>query len=159
MDVDLEVSVLAVAGRGDIGGGLIWRAQDEQNYYLTRANPLEQNIRSYRVVKGVRQQLANFNQIIPTSRWHALRVVVRGNHFQVMFITIDPSFHAVPFYPGQVVYDGAGANVWRKLYIDTTKLTNGVHKLFLRTDAPISSGTGSGVFVVEFVVDNPVATP
>ena len=71
----------------------------------------------------------------------------------------EPSFHAVPFYPGQVVSDGAGANVWRKLYIDTTKLTNGVHKLFLRTDAPISSGTGSGVFVVEFVVDNPVATP
>jgi hypothetical protein len=85
MDVDLEVSVLAVAGRGDMGGGMIWRAQDEWNYSLTRANPLEQNIRLYRVVKGVRQQLANFNQIIPTSRWHVLRVVVRGNHFQVMF--------------------------------------------------------------------------
>ena len=84
MDVDLEVSVLAVAGRGERGGGLIWRAQDERNYYLTRANPLEQNIRLYRVVKGVCQQLANFNQIIPTSRWHARRVVVRGKHFQVM---------------------------------------------------------------------------
>jgi hypothetical protein len=58
MDVDLEVSVLAAAGRGDMGGGLIWRAQDERNYNLTRANPLEQNIRLYRVVKGVRQQLA-----------------------------------------------------------------------------------------------------
>ena len=37
-----------------MGGGLIWRARDNRNYYLTRANPLEQNIRIYRVVKGVR---------------------------------------------------------------------------------------------------------
>lgn len=45
MDLDLEVSFLAVAGKGDMGGGLIWRAADDRNYYLMRANPLEQNIR------------------------------------------------------------------------------------------------------------------
>jgi hypothetical protein len=39
-DFDLNVSFLAFAGRADMGGGLIWRAQDDQNYYIVRANPL-----------------------------------------------------------------------------------------------------------------------
>ncbi len=68
-----------------MGGGLIWRTQDAQNYYLTWANPLEQNIRCYRVVKGVRYMLANFDQIISVETWHAFRVVARNNHFQVIF--------------------------------------------------------------------------
>ena len=42
-DFDLKVSFLAIAGRGDMGGGLIWRARDHKNYYIARANPLEQN--------------------------------------------------------------------------------------------------------------------
>lgn len=84
-DLDLEVAFLPVAGKGDMGGGLVWHAQDHQNYYITRANPLEQNIRFYRVVKGVRLQLANFDQIISVKKWHTLRVVVRGNHFQIIY--------------------------------------------------------------------------
>jgi hypothetical protein len=84
-NLDLEVSFLAIAGEGDMGGGLIWRAQDDRNYYLTRANPLEQNIRLYRVVDGVRHKLVNFNQIISVRKWNTLRVVVRGNHFQVVY--------------------------------------------------------------------------
>ncbi|HNP31496.1 MAG TPA: hypothetical protein PKK23_20790 [Nitrospirales bacterium] len=84
-DFDLNVSLLPVAGRADMGGGLIWRAQDVQNYYLTRANPLEQNIRVYRVVQGVRYKLANFDHIISVDRWHTFRVVASGNHFQIIF--------------------------------------------------------------------------
>src|SRR5207249_6577688 len=53
-DVDMQVSFLPIEGKADMGGGLIWRAADDRNYYLTRANPLEQNIRIYRVVKGAR---------------------------------------------------------------------------------------------------------
>ena len=43
-DLDLQVSFLSIAGKADMGGGLVWRAADDRNYYLTRANPLEQNI-------------------------------------------------------------------------------------------------------------------
>jgi hypothetical protein len=68
-----------------MGGGLIWRAKDDRNYYLTRANPLEQNIRAYRVVNGVREQLAHSNQIITARKWHTLRVLSRGDHFQVFY--------------------------------------------------------------------------
>jgi hypothetical protein len=84
-DFDLNVSLLPVAGKADMGGGLIWRAQDAQNYYITRANPLEQNIRFYRVVKGVRYKLENFDHIISVDTWHIFRVRARGNHFQIIF--------------------------------------------------------------------------
>ena len=91
-DLDLQVSFLPIQGNADMGGGLIWRATDDRNYYLTRANPLEQNIRIYRVVKGVRQMLENFNQTIEAGKWHQLRVTQRGCRIQV-------------FYDGKLVFD------------------------------------------------------
>jgi hypothetical protein len=84
-DFDLKVSFLAIAGRGDMGGGLIWRALDHKNYYIARANPLEQNIRFYRVVNGVRHKLKNFNHMISIKAWQTLRVVARGNRFKIFF--------------------------------------------------------------------------
>ena len=73
-NLDLEVSFLPIQGNADMGGGLIWRATDDRNYYLARANPLEQNIREYRVVKGIRHLLQNFDQTISVKQWHTLRV-------------------------------------------------------------------------------------
>jgi hypothetical protein len=84
-DLELQVSFLAIEGKADMGGGLIWRATDDRNYYLTSANPLEQNIRIYRVVKGVRQMLNNFDQIIDVRQWHTLRVITKGCRVQVFF--------------------------------------------------------------------------
>ena len=84
-DLDLAVSLLPVDGKADMGGGLIWRAGDDRNYYLTRANPLEQNIRIYRVVNGVRQMIKNFDQIIDVRRWHTLYVRMRGCSVQIFF--------------------------------------------------------------------------
>ena len=84
-DADLEVSFFPVDGKADMGGGLIWRASDDRNYYLTRANPLEQNIRIYWVVKGVRHLLQDFNQTISVKRWHTLRVITRGCQVRVLY--------------------------------------------------------------------------
>jgi hypothetical protein len=84
-DLDLQVSFLPIEGKADMGGGLIWRATDDRNYYLARANPLEQNIRIYRVVKGVRHLLKNFDQIIDVRQWHTLRVSAKGCQVQVFF--------------------------------------------------------------------------
>jgi len=83
--LELSVSFLPIDGKADMGGGLIWRATDDRNYYLIRANPLEQNIRIYRVVKGVRQMLKNFDQIIDVRQWHTLRVITNGCRVQVFF--------------------------------------------------------------------------
>ncbi|UVT15383.1 MAG: DUF1080 domain-containing protein [Nitrospira sp.] len=84
-DLELQVSFLPIEGKADMGGGLIWRATDDRNYYLTRANPLEQNVRIYRVVKGIRHMLKNFDQIIDIRQWHTLRVVTKGCQIQVFF--------------------------------------------------------------------------
>lgn len=84
-DLELAVSFLPIGGKADMGGGLIWRATDDRNYYLTRANPLEQNIRIYRVVEGVRHLLRNFDQIIDVRQWHTLRVSAKGCQVQVFF--------------------------------------------------------------------------
>ncbi len=84
-DLDLQVSFLPIAGKADMGGGLIWRAADDRNYYLTRANPLEQNIRIYRVVKGIRHLLQNFDQTIHLKQWHTLHVLSHGCHIQVLY--------------------------------------------------------------------------
>ena len=56
-DLDLSVKIRANTGEQDRGGGLIWRCKDENNYYICRANPLENNFRVYHVVSGVRQQM------------------------------------------------------------------------------------------------------
>jgi hypothetical protein len=98
-DLNLEVSFLPIQGRADMGGGLIWRATDDRNYYLARANPLEQNIRVYRVEKGVRHLLQNFDQTIDVRQWHTLRVTHRGCRVNIfyddkqVFDLCDKTFH------------------------------------------------------------------
>ena len=98
-DLNLEVSFLPIQGQADMGGGLIWRAADDRNYYLARANPLEQNIRVYRIVNGVRHLLQNFNQTIDVRQWHTLRVMHRGCQINIfyddkqVFDLCDKTFH------------------------------------------------------------------
>jgi hypothetical protein len=99
-DLNLEVSFLPIQGQADMGGGLIWRAADDRNYYLARANPLEQNIRVYRVVKGVRHLLQNFDQTINVKQWHTLRITHQGCRVIIfyddkqVFDLCDKTFHA-----------------------------------------------------------------
>jgi len=98
-DLNLEVSFWPIQGRADMGGGLIWRATDDRNYYLTRANPLEQNIRVYRVVNGIRHLLQNFDQTITVKQWHTLRVIHQNCHMNIfydnkqVFDLCDKTFH------------------------------------------------------------------
>jgi hypothetical protein len=99
-DLTLQVSFLPIRGNADMGGGLIWRAADDRNYYLARANPLEQNIRVYRVEKGVRHLLQNFDQTIDVKQWHTLRVTHQGCRVNIfyddkqVFDLCDKTFHA-----------------------------------------------------------------
>ena len=85
-DLRMSVRVRADGGKEDQGGGLVWRAQDEQNYYITRWNPLEDNVRIYRVKGGERVLIENAKVVVPEpNQWHALEVVARGPHHTVMF--------------------------------------------------------------------------
>ena len=79
-DVDVTVQVKAIAGKEDQGGGVVWRAADANNYYITRWNPLENNFRVYYVKDGRRRQLASARVKLDTSKWHTVRAVMRGKH-------------------------------------------------------------------------------
>ncbi len=54
-DLDLSVKFRAIAGSVDQAGGLIFRLKDPNNYYIVRANALEDNYRLYHVVDGRRR--------------------------------------------------------------------------------------------------------
>lgn len=81
-DVDLSVAFKAVNGKVDQGGGPVWRYQDENNYYIARMNPLENNFRVYKVVTGKRTQLASANVEAPAGKWHTIRIMHKGDHIQ-----------------------------------------------------------------------------
>jgi hypothetical protein len=77
-DLDLTVKVKAKTGKIDQGGGPIWRCQDQNNYYVCRINPLENNYRVYRVVNGQRTQLANADVELKANTWYTLGVTMKG---------------------------------------------------------------------------------
>ena len=82
-DVEVAVQFKAVAGRVDQAAGLVARLQDQENYYITRANALENNVRLYKVVRGKRTQFAGADVPVASGRWHSLKLVVQGPQFQV----------------------------------------------------------------------------
>jgi hypothetical protein len=84
-DLDVAVSFKPVSGEVDRAAGIAVRLIDRDNYYVVRANALEDNVRLYKVVKGDRQQFAGSNAKVPSGVWQELRLVVRGNRFEVFF--------------------------------------------------------------------------
>jgi hypothetical protein len=77
-DGALQVRIKPISGEDDQGGGLIWRAKDKNNYYVCRYNPLEKNLRLYKVVDGQREQLASADKELPAGEWATLTVEVAG---------------------------------------------------------------------------------
>ncbi|HMC83633.1 MAG TPA: hypothetical protein VKL61_10425 [Candidatus Polarisedimenticolia bacterium] len=84
-DLRLSVKCKPVSGKVDQGCGLVFRLKDADNYYITRANALESNVRLYHVVKGRRIQFAGWNGKVASGVWHDLSVEAKGDHFQVSF--------------------------------------------------------------------------
>ena len=84
---NLEVSVRfkPVSGSVDQAGGIALRLQTPDDYYVVRANALEDNVRFYRVVKGKREQLAGANTKVATNTWHTLTLKAEGDRFTVSY--------------------------------------------------------------------------
>ena len=74
-----------VSGKEDQAGGLIWRCQDADNYYIARANALENNVTIYHTIKGKRTAFKNIDTKVAPGVWHTLRVEFKGNKFAVIF--------------------------------------------------------------------------
>src|SRR6266566_3066080 len=80
-----EVKFKPVAGKEDQAGGVIWRVQDANNYYISRANALEDNVTIYHTINGKRVAFKNINTKVTSGVWHTLRVDFEGNKFTVTF--------------------------------------------------------------------------
>jgi hypothetical protein len=84
-DVDLNVSFTPIAGKIDQAAGLIFRVKDADNYYVARANALENNVNLYHVVKGVRRQIAGVDVPVLTGKTQQLGVRIEGDAIKVSF--------------------------------------------------------------------------
>ncbi len=89
---EASVAFKAVDGSIDRAAGIVWRYQDPNNYYIVRANALENNVVLYKVQAGVRLSIApkglpsrayGVKHEIPSLRWNTLRVVFNDNVFTV----------------------------------------------------------------------------
>jgi hypothetical protein len=81
----VEVKFKPVAGKEDQAGGVIWRVRDANNYYIARANALEDNVTIYHTINGSRVAFKNINTKVTSGAWHTLRVDFAGNKFTVSF--------------------------------------------------------------------------
>ncbi len=116
-DADISVRFKPVSGRVDQAAGLVWRYQDEDNYYLVRANALEDNVVLYKVERGRRTDLPvkgagrtyGKPAEVPAGQWSTLRVVATGPRFEV-------SLNGVKLYEVEdTTFTAAGRiGVWTK---------------------------------------------
>jgi len=84
-NVEVTLRFKPVGGRVDQAGGIALRLASPDDYYLVRANALEDNVRFYRIVKGRRQQLATANIKVASNQWHALGLRAENDRFTVTF--------------------------------------------------------------------------
>ncbi len=84
-DLQINLKFKGVEGRNDQGGGPVWRYQDADNYYVARANPLENNYRVYKVVKGRRMELKSANVRIDSNKWYDIKIRMKGNKIKCYF--------------------------------------------------------------------------
>ncbi len=84
-DGAVEVKFKALSGREDQAGGLVWRFQDGDNYYVARANALEDNVSLYYTQHGRRNTLKYVDAPVPGNTWHTLRVEFSGKRMRVIF--------------------------------------------------------------------------
>ncbi len=108
-DSELSVRFKPISGQIDQAAGLVWRYQDADNYYVVRANALENNVVLYKMENGKRSDLkpegARFFSYgakapVPGKQWSTLRVVINGDRFTVwlnnehLFDVEDDTFRA-----------------------------------------------------------------
>jgi hypothetical protein len=81
----VEVRFKPLAGAEDQAGGLVWRWKDGDNYYVARANALEDNVSLYYTQNGRRNTIRYVAAPVAAKQWHLLRVEFSGTRIRVLF--------------------------------------------------------------------------
>jgi hypothetical protein len=80
----VEVKFKPERGKEDQAGGVVWRWKDGDNYYVARANALENNVSLYYTEKGRRNTIKYVDAPVPANAWHTLRVEFAGRRIKVI---------------------------------------------------------------------------
>src|SRR4051812_1233571 len=105
----VQVRFKAVAGKEDQAGGVVWRWKDGDNYYVARANALENNVSLYYTEAGSRKTLKYVNAPVAVGAWHTLRVEFGGTRIAVW---LDGVRHIE--YEDDHIQGAGGVGVWTK---------------------------------------------
>ncbi|HEY8706995.1 MAG TPA: family 16 glycoside hydrolase [Burkholderiaceae bacterium] len=79
----VEVKFKPISGGEDQAGGLVWRWKDGDNYFVARANALENNVSLYYIERGSRKTLKYVDAPVTPGTWHTLRVEFAGTRIAV----------------------------------------------------------------------------
>jgi len=90
-NVEMVVRLKGVTGKEDQGGGFVWRFKDFNNYYVVRANPLEDNVVLYKVVEGKRSDLP----LVGKGRTYGMKVKPLGNGWNTLKLTVKDDLFTV----------------------------------------------------------------
>ena len=105
----VEVKFKPLSGKEDQAGGVVWRAKDLNNYYVARANALEDNVTVYYTVNGRRTERKRADMKVAPNQWHTLRVDFQGAHVTV---TLDAK-NALE-WDDETFKDAGKVGVWTK---------------------------------------------
>ena len=105
----VEVKFKSMRGKQDQAGGVVWRWKDGDNYYVARANALENNVSLYYTEKGRRITLKYVDAPVSAGTWHTLRVDFSGQRIRValngkVYIELDDRH----------IVDAGAVGVWTK---------------------------------------------
>ncbi len=98
-DVEMTVRLKGVTGHEDQGGGFVWRFKDFNNYYVVRANPLEDNVVLYKVVEGKRTDLP----LVGKGRTYGVKVKPLGNGWNTLKLVVKDDLFTV-YLNGQELF-------------------------------------------------------
>jgi hypothetical protein len=80
----VEVKFRPEKGREDQAGGIVWRWKNGDDYYVARANALENNVSLYYTAGGKRNTIKYVDAPVPPNAWHTLRVEFAGPRIKVL---------------------------------------------------------------------------
>ena len=129
-DVEVTTRFKPISGKEDQAGGLAVRLIDRNNYYLARANALENNVHFYRVKAGRRQELKGANTKVASGVWHTLTLRAEGSRFtvalngKVLFTHTDKTFST----PGKAALWTKADSITRFDWIEIKPLSEGRDK-------------------------------
>lgn len=89
LNLCLQVDVKTTGGLEDPGAGIVWRVQDQNNYYLARWNSDEKNFRIYLMQNGIRKKIADSKVEVDNALWHEIEIKHTGNHILAEFDEAD----------------------------------------------------------------------